>query len=69
MNGTPPTLPGDCAPEFLEAVREYVDRFGQGPPTWGVDEERALKAIHEALRSGIPLAGLHPEEIPDDAEI
>ncbi len=49
-----------------EATRAYIEFFGFGPPTFGVEVSEAITRIHQAIRDGRPWDEV-PRDLPPDA--
>lgn len=50
-----------------ELIRAYFDRFGEGPPIFGMDEKEAVILMREALREGRPIEQGAEQDIPPGA--
>ena len=41
--------------EFMDTVEAYVDRFGDGPDIFEMDEDEAVRRMRLAIESGEPI--------------
>lgn len=40
---------------FDEAIDAYIDKFKEGPPVMGMEEDEAIRKIQEAIDSNKPI--------------
>ena len=50
-----------------EAIMAYQEKFGEGPPIFGMSENEALDEIQRALESGTLITTGAEKDIDDDA--
>ncbi len=50
-----------------ELIRAYFDRFGEGPPIFGMDETAAIMLMSESLREGRPIEQGAEQDAPPGA--
>ena len=50
-----------------EARMAYDKRFGSGPPTLGLSDDEAIRAIEEALLTGQPMTRPDMDNLPPGA--
>ncbi|NIP71811.1 MAG: hypothetical protein GWO16_01700 [Gammaproteobacteria bacterium] len=49
------------------AIDAYIETFDEGPPIFGMSEQRALRSIRKALSTGKPMPHGAEKDIPPDA--
>ncbi len=53
--------------ELKQAIIAYIDKFDEGPPIFGMEDDGAIQRIESAIESGEPLEEGAETVIPDDA--
>ena len=48
-------------------ITKYIELFNEGPPTWGLTEEEALRQMRQAIESGEKMSGIDTAMFPPDA--
>lgn len=41
--------------DLMDIVEDYVNRFGDGPPIFDMDDDEAIAAMKRAIESGVPM--------------
>jgi len=53
--------------EFTSLIEAYHEKFGEGPPIWGLGDEEAIQQMKEALKSGEKMKGFDVDKLPPGA--
>lgn len=53
--------------EFIELIAHYSERFGVGPPIFGMEEQEAVDKMQQAINTGVAISDTPDKDIPDDA--
>jgi len=52
-----------------EAIKAYRQKFGEGPPIFGLPEDDAIRMIEDAIENGNPIEAGAEKDVDDDAII
>lgn len=50
---------------LLHAIKAYIERFGEGPPIFGMGNEEAMTGIIKAIATGKPMATTAEVSLPE----
>jgi len=53
--------------EYTSLIREYREKFNEGPPVWGLDNKQAIKQMKEAIKTGKEMKGFDMSKLPPDS--
>jgi len=53
--------------ELMTLIKQYFDKFNEGPPIFGMEEDEALEKMRNAISTGKEITDTPDKHIPDGA--